>query len=170
MSKKSLLKNTNSTSDPRELSNSRTWVDFLDQETTEIYASKDEWRERLCYTMMKWSERPTSLEIQQFCTEYKIPYTTLREWLEKYPDIKKSYAAAKLTLACHRRVGSMTKKLDGTYAYRDMHMYDPEWHQVNKYHSDMKKDEEKQAHTFIISGEKPRIISKQDMVDEGNKE
>jgi len=149
--------------DPRELSNSRTWIDFLDKETLSLYPGKDDWRQRLIYTMLKWSEKPTSLELMQFCMEYKIPRTTLKEWVNKYPEVKEAYDNIKLIIACHRRVGTMNKKLDGAYAYKDMHIYDPEWHAINKYHSDMRKDEEKQAHTFIISNEKPRIVSKQEM-------
>ena len=42
-------------------------------------------------------------------------------------------------------------------------MYDPEWHAINKYHSDMRKEEEKQSHTFIINDAKPRIVSKEEM-------
>ena len=99
----------------------------------------------------------------QFCIEYKIPYRTLKEWIEKYPEVKEAYNDVKLAVACHRRLGSMNKKLDGAYAYKDMHMYDPEWHAINKYHSDMRKEEEKQSHTFIINDAKPRIVSKEEM-------
>ena len=151
--------------DAMELSNSRSWMDFLSKETLSIYPGKDEWRQRLIYTLLKWSEKKDSLEIMQFCIEYKIPYRTLKEWVEKYPEVKEAYDDVKLALACHRRIGSMTKKLDGAYAYKDMHIYDPEWHAINKYHSDMKKEEEKQSHTFIISDAKPRIVSKQEMAN-----
>ncbi len=154
--------------DGNELSNSRSWMDFLCKETLSIYPGKDEWRQRLIYTLLKWSERKDSLEIMQFCIEYKIPYRTLKEWIDKYPEVQEAYKDVKLAVACHRRIGSMNKKLDGAYAYKDMHMYDPEWHAINKYHSDMKKDEEKQAHTFIISDAKPRIVSKEEM--SGNNE
>jgi len=149
--------------DARELSNSRTWIDFLDKESLSLYPGKDDWRQRLIYTMLKWSEKATSLELMQFCLEYKIPRTTLNEWVNKYPEVKEAYSNIKLIIACHRRVGTMNKKLDGAYAYKDMHIYDPEWHAINKYHSDMKKDEEKQSHTFIINNTKPRIISKEEM-------
>lgn len=150
--------------DAMELSNTRTWVDFLDKETLSIYPSRDDWRQRLIYTMAKWSEKSTSLELLQFCMEYKIPRTTLYQWTEKYPDIKEGYENMRLALACHRRVGTMNKKLDGAYAYKDMHMYDKEWEAINRYHSDMKKEEEKQSHTFIINDSKPRIVSKEEML------
>jgi hypothetical protein len=164
--KKEISKSLQYSSDARELSNSRTWTDFLSQETLSLYPGKDEWRQRLIYTMLVWSEKKTSLEVLQFCMEYKIPYRTLKEWIDKYPEIKDAYDNVKLALACHRRIGSMNKKLDGAYAYKDMHMYDPEWHAINKYHSEMRKDEEKQAHTFIINDAKPRVLSKEEMSEE----
>jgi hypothetical protein len=152
--------------DARELSNSRTWMDFLSKDTLAAYPGRDEWRERLIYTLLKWSEKPTSLEVMQFCIEYKIPRSTLYEWVEKYPEVKQAYENMKLTLACHRRVGAMNKKLDGAYAYKDMHAYDPEWLAINKYHSDMKVEQDKQSHTFIINDAKPKIVSKEEMMKE----
>ena len=152
--------------DARELSNSRSWIDFLSKDTLAAYAGKDEWRERLIYTLLKWAEKPSSLEVMQFCIEFKLPYSTFKQWVEKYPEIKQAYSEAKLILACHRRVGSMNKKLDGAYAYKDMHVYDPEWLAINKYHSDMKTEEAKQSHTFIINDAKPKIVSKEEMLAE----
>lgn len=163
---KKIQKISQSTNNELEMSNSRTWMDFLDKETLSLYPGRDEWRKRLIYTMHLWSEKNTSLEVMQFCLAYKIPYRTLKEWVDKYPEIKNSYDEVKLAIACHRRVGSMNKKLDGAYAYKDMHTYDPEWHKINKYYSDMKKDEDKQPTTFIINTEKPRIVSKQEMQEE----
>lgn len=163
MVKKAISKSSNSIADNGELSNSRSWLDFLDKDSLSAFPGRDEWRKRLIFTMLKWSEKSTSLEVLQFCMEYKIPYRSLKEWVDKYQDVKDAYEDVKLSLACHRRVGSMNKKLDGNYAYKDMHMYDPEWFAINKYHSDMKKDEDKQAHTFIINDAKPRIISKREM-------
>ncbi len=166
MKKKTEAKVSQYSKDSLELSNSRTWIDFLDQETLSLYPGRDEWRQKLIYTMLTWAEKQASLEVMQFCLQYKIPYRTLKEWVDKYPEIKRAYDDVKLAIACHRRLGSMHKKLDGAYAYKDMHLYDPEWHAINKYHSDMRKEEEKQAHTFIISNEKPRIVSKQEMITE----
>jgi len=157
--KKVTARATNPITDDGLLSNSRSWTDFMDKDTLSVFCGRDEWRQRLIRTMYRWSEDPKSLEVMQFCIEYKIPYMTLREWEMKYPDIAEAYANIKRTIACHRRMGSMNKKLDGAYAYKDMHMYDPEWHAINKYHSDMKKEEDKQSHTFVINNTKPRVVS-----------
>lgn len=164
MKKKEIVKTSQSNTDSLELSKSRSWMDFLDRETLSLFPGKDDWRKRLIYTMLTWSENHSSLEVLQFCLEYKIPFRTLKEWVAKYPDVKDAYDDVKLSLACHRRVGAMNKKLDGAYAYKDMHCYDPEWLAINKYHSEMKTEESKQAHTFIINDAKPRIVSKEEML------
>jgi len=148
------------------LSNSRSWLDFMDEDTLSAFPGKDEWRQRLIKTMYQWSENPSSLEILQFCMAYKIPYNTLRNWEQAYPDIGKAYKEVKLNIACHRRVGTMNKKLDGAYAYKDMHWYQPEWHEINKYHSDMKKDEEKQPTTFVLTDLKPKVKTQEEMQQE----
>jgi hypothetical protein len=163
---KSIPQALKSSNDNGLLSNLRSWVDFVDQEALSLYPGCQQWRERLIHTMFIWAEKPTSLEVLQFCMQYKIPYSTLKQWVDLHPDIKSAYDNVKLAIACHRRMGSMNKKLDGAYAYKDMHLYDPEWHAVNKYHSEMKKEEEKQV-TFIINNAKPKIVSKEEMIEEG---
>ena len=162
-SKKEPVKVTQYSCDVDELSNSRTWQDFLSKEVLALYPGRDDWRKRLIHTMLTWSEKKDSLEIIQFCLEYKLPRRTLQTWADKYPEIKEAYEDMKLHIACHRRIGSMNKKLDGAYAYKDMHIYDPEWHSINKYHSDMKTEESKQSHTFVIDTRKPIIVSKEEM-------
>ncbi len=166
MAKKQSDKIPNTIVDNGLLSNSRSWVDYMDKDSLAMFPGKDEWRQRLIKTMYAWSEKPDSLEILQFCMEYKIPYGTLKEWDRIYPDIAEAYQAVKLNVACHRRVGTMNRKLDGTYAYKDMHWYQPEWHSINQYHSDLKKEEEKQPHVFIVNAEKPKIVSKEDMLSD----
>lgn len=152
-----------------EIPNNRSWHDFMDKESIELFSGKEEWRKKLIHTMIKWAEKPTSLEIMQFCIQYKVPYMTLREWEMKYPEIHNAYVEIKRMLACHRRIGSMNKKLDGSYAYKDMHIYDPEWHAINKYHSDLKKEEERQSHTFVIDMSRPKTVSKEEIDAEREK-
>lgn len=164
MSKKLNAKTSHTIPDSGLLSNSRSWRDFMDQDTLSVFCGREEWRERLINTMLSWSDKSTSLEVQQFCMEYKIPYGTLKEWEYKYPDIAHGFKEMKRNIACHRKVGAYTKKLDGNHVFKDLHRYDPEWHDVNKYHSDMKKDEEKQPHTFVIDARKPTVITKEQMI------
>jgi hypothetical protein len=166
MAKKTEVKFSQTNVDDGLLSNKRSWNDVIDREFLALSPGRDDWRERLIRTLYAWSERSTSLEILQFCMEYKIPRTTLFEWAEKYPDIKKAYESVKLNVACHRRVGTMNKKLDGAYAYKDMHKYDDLWGSVDKYHADLKRDEEKQPTTFVLTEWKPKVKSQEEMQKE----
>jgi len=166
MAKKTEVKFSQASVDDGLLSNTRSWQDQIDPHILALSPGKDEWRQRLIRTMYAWSDRSTSLEILQFCMEYKIPRTTLYQWSEKYPDIKHAYENMKLNIACHRRVGTMNKKLDGAYAYKDMHKYDSEWSSVDKYHADLKRDEEKQPTTFVLTEWKPKVKSQEEMQQE----
>lgn len=156
-------KNTQNTSNELGLSKTRSWMDFLDVSTLNAYPGRTEWRKRLIFSMLEWAQAADALEIKRFCVDFKIPYTTLQKWRNKYEEIEEAYSFMKMIIALNRREGSMRKILDGGYAYKDMHWYDEEWHSINKYHADLKKEEEKQAHTFIINTDKPVVVSKAEM-------
>jgi hypothetical protein len=157
---------TNTTTNIQPLTTSGSWCEFINNETLMLFPSKQDWRKRLIHTLLIWASKDDSLEITDFAIEMKMHRRTLYKWAEQYEDLRDALDLARLIIGSRRRKGTMQKKLDGAYAYRDMHMYDPEWHAVNKYHSDMKKEEEKQAHTFIISDAKPRIVTKEEMLEE----
>lgn len=164
MAKKSEV--INNSKDMKLLTTSETWCEFVNNDTFMLFPSKHDWRQRFIYTLLEWARKDDSLEITDFAIEMKMRRTTLYRWADEYPDLKDALDFARLMIGSRRRKGAMQKKLDGTYAYRDMHMYDPEWHAINKYHSDMKTEEAKQSHTFIISDAKPRIVSKEEMLEE----
>ncbi|MGB6528494.1 MAG: hypothetical protein WBF33_10340 [Candidatus Nitrosopolaris sp.] len=167
MAKRAEKKEMQNIPDAGLLSKNHSWMDFIKKESLLANPGRTEWRQRLIHSMLHWAQNDNALEIMQFCIEYKISYFTLKkEWVDKYKDIREAYDYVKMMIACNRRTGSMMKRLDGSYAYKDMHLYDPEWHAVNKYHNDMKVEQEKQAHTFIINDSKPKVLSKEEMKGE----
>lgn len=105
------------------------------------YPSKSDWRKSFCKCLIVWSEKKDSLEIEQFCEEHKIPRQTLYDWRTKHPEIRNAIDMAKINLASHRRVQSMQKRLDGDRAYKNLHKYDPEWDEINKYWAALAKDQ-----------------------------
>ena len=115
-------------------------------------------------TLLQWAEREDSLDITDFPLEMKMHRSLFYDWVRRFPDIKDAFETAKLMLASRRKKGALTRKFDKDVVFKDLHKYDSEWLEINKYHSDMKKDEEKQAHTFIISDSKPRIVSKEELI------
>ena len=166
MAKRKVAEITNNTTDIQPLTSVSTWTDFINNDAYMLFPSKQDWRQRLICTLLEWASKPDSLEITDFAMEMKLRRATLYEWADKYPDIKDALNHARLMIGSRRRKGAMMKKLDGSYAYRDMHCYDPEWLAINKYHSEMKTEEAKQSHTFIINDAKPKIVSKEEMLAE----
>jgi hypothetical protein len=161
---KKSLKTNNDSIALTSLSNNRTWIEMIQDNAFMMFPEKDDWRKRFSLTLMEWAAREDSLDITDFTLEMKMHRSMFYRWIDKYPDIKQTYETAKLMLASRRRKGALTKRFDKDVVFKDLHKYDSEWLEINKYHSDMKKDEEKQAHTFIISDSKPRVVSKEELL------
>jgi hypothetical protein len=145
------------------LANNRTWMEALQDSAFMMFPERDDWRKRFIYTMLEWASREDSLEITDFAIEMKMHRSMLYRWIGKWQDIKESFEIAKLMIASRRKKGALTRKFDKDVVFKDLHKYDSEWLEVNKYHSDMKKEEEKQSHTFIINDSKPRIVTREEM-------
>lgn len=161
-------KNDKNTIPLHPLTNNRTWMETVQDNAFMLFPEKDDWRKRFIVTLLEWASKDDSLEITDFPLEMKMHRTLFYAWIKRYPDIEEAHQLAKLMLASRRKKGALTRKFDKDVVFRDLHKYDPEWHEINKYHSDMKKEEEKQAHTFIISDAKPRVFSKEELM--GNSE
>lgn len=159
-------KTNNHTIELTSLSNNRTWLEMVQDNAFMMFPEKDDWRKRFVMTLLEWSSKDDSLEITDFALEMKMHRSMLYRWIATYPDIKEAFDFAKLMIASRRKKGALTRKFDKDVVFKDLHKYDPEWHEINKYHSEMRKDEEKQAHTFIINDTKPRIVSKEEMSEE----
>lgn len=144
--------------DPDELSNSRTWMDYMEPDSISNNPGKEDWRKRVIYTMYKFASDKNSLDVMQFCMKYKIPWRTLHDWVNAYPDLENAYTEMKRMIACHRKIGSMHKKLDSGAAYKDMHLLDPDWHEkVNKYLADLRNIQALAATAFNIMLGKPEV-------------
>lgn len=157
---------TNHNTEPQALTNNRTWTDFIKDDTFMLFPEKDEWRGRFIHTMLLWAEKQESIEVTDFALEMKMRRTLIYEWCDRYPDIKRAYDYVKLMIASRRKKGMLTRKFDKDVVFKDLHKYDPEWLEINKYHSDMKKEEDKQSHTFIVDTSRPAVTTKEEMVKE----
>ena len=159
-------KPTNHTKDLQPLSNTRTWREFMDNDAYMQFPGKDDWRQRFMYTLLEWASKEDSLEITDFALEMKMRRATIYDWASRYPDLKDALDFARLMIGSRRRKGALTRKFDKDVVFKDMNKYDPEWLEINKYHSDIKKEEDKQSHTFIINDIKPRIVTKEELTEE----
>lgn len=148
------------------LSNSQTWHEYLSKEAFMFFPDKAEWRKRLIYTMLMWAEKEGSLELEQFYLQHKISRKTLYEWREKYEDIKEAIDEVKLILGSRRRIGAMTRKYDSKVVFKDMHRYDPEWLEINKYWAALKDNKDEPGQTKFIVVEMPKYVLPKQNQDE----
>ena len=150
----------NHTEEPLTLSKNVHWSDYISNEAFRLFPEKDNWRKRLIHTLYVWvtegkdeKGRPV-LEVMQFCTEYKIEWHSLKRWANTYEDVGKAYNDIKMILASRRRVGAHHRDY-GDSVFKDMHLYEPDWHkEVNQYWSDLKEREAaagKQAFTIEMA-------------------
>lgn len=148
---------------PEELSTSRGWHEFYSYESNELFPSRDSFRQRVAYTILTWSESEDALDLGQFFMIYKIPRQTFRDWCLKYPEINQAYQDAKLNIATKRRMGALKRTYDKDVAYKDMHVLDSDYLEINQYHAMLKKDEDKQPHVFNVILDKPEITTKEEL-------
>jgi len=66
-------------------------------------------------------------------------------------------------LSSRKRKGALTRKYYKDVVYKYMHVLDPEYLAINKYHADLKKDEDGQQHTYNLILNKPAVVSKEEM-------
>jgi hypothetical protein len=149
--------------DDGELSKTHNYVDLIDNEAFIFFPQRDSWRKRVILTLDNWSRKEDSLEMQQFLAEYKIPVYTMIGWRKQYEDVAQAFDRAKLAIASRRRIGALKKVYDREVVFKDLHIYDPEWDAVNKYHSALKKEEAAEPTTFNVFMGKPTVIGKKEI-------
>lgn len=143
--------------DDGEMSKTHTYVDLIDNEQFIFFPERDAWRKRVITSLDKWAEKEDSLEMQQFLAEYKIPKLTMVEWRKNYKDIVEAWDRAKDALGSRRRIGALKKVYDREVVFRDLHLYDPDWDAVNRYHAALKKEETQEPTSFTIIMNRPEV-------------
>lgn len=132
----------------------------MSNESFMAFPGKAEWRKRLIHTLCHWLYTTDSLELVDFLFEYRIPQRTFDNWRKSHEDIRDAVNAVKIFIAARRRTGVMRKKLDGFYAYKNMHEYDPEWHKVDEYHNKLKIDVQKESKPEFINQGSPFVVTR----------
>ena len=132
------------------LTKNRSWLDFIDNDATLVFPEKDSYRKRMMLTLLEWASQESSIEIEDFAFEMKLRTATLWDWAQKYPEFKDAYDYAKRMIGARRRKGALTKKFDKDVVHRDEHIYNPDRHEVNVYHNNLKKDIQNDNTTKVI--------------------
>lgn len=122
----------------------KSWSEIIaDRETRYLsYNNYDKsYAERIELTLRLWVEEPDSLSIVQFCAEYKIDYDHLKTMTDKFDFLQQTLKDIKRVLGERRKMGALKKIYHADTAFRDIHLYDPDWAKdVDKYHDDRKKE------------------------------
>lgn len=109
-----------------------------------------EWRQRLITTLDLWSLEETSITLYQFCREYGLAYRLFCKWCEKYEDLGDMRDEVKLRIGDTHYRDAYRKRASETLVLKDLHKYWPEWADVNKYHADLRKDEQLQQGIQVV--------------------
>lgn len=105
------------------------------------YISDDRWRKKVINTLLLWAEKESHMTLGRFLFTYKIPRATFYKAAKKYDDLKEVHTEVMSILGLRRQEGALKKKLSETMVLKDLHVYLPEWHEVNEYHKKLKQDE-----------------------------
>jgi len=154
--------------DIRELPNYLSVAELLENEANRFFPGKTEWRQRLCYTMLKWAEKPDSYYVSDFIHIKGMSWQGFHDWVDKYPDIAETYTAMKQQLGIRLAKGALLNKFNVGVAFRKMHRLDPEAIDDDAYHAALaaKKDGDKQASTFNIIMGDPKVQTAGDLKKE----
>ena len=89
------------------------------------------------------------LKITQFVRSKNLYYETWMDWTRKYDWFAKNHRECLAILGDKREVGASFKELDKDMQLKVLHRYDPEWKEINEYHSKL-KDDQKTADANVI--------------------
>ena len=109
--------------------------------------------ERLCDELYEWGKRGTSISLLDFYHSWGMPKQTFHDYMNKHADIKFIHEIVKEMIGSRREKLAMFKKYECNEKtiHRTLHLYHPDWMQVNEEEKDFKlslsKDEQNQKPT-----------------------
>jgi hypothetical protein len=89
--------------------------------------TNEEWRAKLCIQIREFGVRKTTVNIKDFCPEYKITYRMIEKLIELYEEIREAWNDAKEFIAANRWNGAFSRKYDKDVMFRDQHRYESDW-------------------------------------------
>jgi len=161
-------KKTTKTTKSNELSTTNvTWMDTLDWEAYTLRPDVGAWKERLAFTMKKWSENNMHFTVEEFCKNYKIGRCRLMQMAKQYEVIGEAYEEMKQYLADNRERFAI--KHDPNNVYRSIETLDKKWEEIEdrKAARANKSQESKQPITIVLK--EPDTITAEQMKEEQDK-
>lgn len=123
--------------------------DYQDLFTFKIRPVSEAFIERLAKEIIEWSEKEENLVLGKFLVSKRMQEETFRRWMKKSPILADAHALAKKNIACRREHGGITRKLDPTFAFNSMPIYDSEWKEFFQWKSNLKQDEGNQQKIVV---------------------
>jgi len=114
--------------------------------------SRKELKEQVIEWMFDWIVKPEAETILDFCIEHKIPRSTLYYWAANDEEFGRFYDNIKLILSNKLYKLMLHRNCDRESVLQVMHNLDPEWHGINKYHNDLKKQIAQAAKVIVLDG------------------
>lgn len=116
------------------------WDEYLNAITFRKIPVSEAFVQKMGTELVQWAMNDKkAYKLSQFFAEKGINRSTIHRWMDKHPDFKDAYEHAKEIIGNRREVGALERKLDATIVKATMHRYDPEWMEIDKYHSDLSK-------------------------------
>jgi hypothetical protein len=165
--KQSEKKKPNTNEESSYLSKKEDWTEYFHETALINYPGRDEWRKRLCFTLLYEGSLGEMVVQKEFCWKYKISMRSIERWIRDYPDIADAWQDFKESLAAHRYIGCIKRKYDSYSAFRDIHLLDGKEDAVNRYHLELKKlkDMEEQIR-YLVEIVKPKTITAIEMQEQ----
>ena len=111
--------------------------------------------ETLINELFEWADtNEGAIKLRPFFRKKKIFYEDVCYWRKKSKTFDQIYTEALAAIGDRREDRAFNLKANASIQMKTAHLYDPEWREVNRYHSDMKKDEEgskKQPINLIVN-------------------
>jgi len=104
----------------------------------------DAFIDRLIEKILIWARDKKSMKISSFFYEQGIPMRTINRWSDKHQNLKDVIEDVKYMIGDRRELGAIYRKFEPGMIRTAMHLYDPEWKDMEIWRSELKaKQDEK---------------------------
>ncbi len=133
------------TTQEKKVSSLSSYHEMLERESLRLHPGKDGMEKAFCEELWNFfRDNPAALRLNDFCIGSRYTYRKVKHYVNYYPEIKDCWEEIKLTLGNRRYrgfVGANDDFKNGNNLWKDIHKFDEEFHEINKYHQDLKQEE-----------------------------
>lgn len=116
--------------------------------------------ERLSSDFVSWArDDKKATRLEDFMLLKGIHPATFYRWCDKYEILAEALETARALIASRRFHRAEEKKTSEKIFMFTQHQYDKKWADAERYHADMRQEEENKAHVFNINFNKPEIVT-----------